>query len=753
MSKILGLDLGTNSIGWAIIDNEKNSIVNSGVRIFPEGVNRTTSGSEVSKNEDRRNARSIRRQNFRFKQRRDELVSKLQKYKLYPENDSELGEYFLKNPYSLRKKGLDEKLTLLELGRILYHLNERRGFKTNRKINDKQESKIFTGKDEVTGIIDTQKAINDNNFRTLGEYLASINTDTKRIRNRYTLRKMYKDEFEVIWNKQKEYYPEILTSEVKDDIYDTIFFQRKLKSQKHTVGYCVLEPKKRCIPKSSPIFQYFRILEQVSRIKITTKTRTNEPLNEDERFALIKYLDESKERDFKQIKKKLGLPEDCHINLEQQDKLYGAKTNYDLKKVFGKTVWEKLTPEKRQEIWHTLHFCDDSDWLADYANEKWHLNNNQIDKLLKISLESGYARLSRKAIMSLIPFLEQGMTYDKAAREAGYHHSIINRNETLRDFLPKPENLRNPIVMQTLYELRKVVNEIIRQYGKPDIFRVELLRDLKISKKRRWEITIENHKRKQKNEKIREILIKEFGFSPSREDIQKYILWEECNKICPYTGKSISLAALYNGDFEIEHIIPYCRSLDNSMRNKTLCYKSINLEKGKKTPFEAFSGDAERWEAMCQRVYKNLRPKYSRFITEDAATEINSDFFEAQLRDSAYIAREVYNYLKTISKKVEVTKGMATSQLRHLWGLNDILSDNYDLKNRGDHRHHAVDAIVIANTNVSTLKKLSIYYKYDREIQNQAFPMPWKHFRKDAENSVNSILVSHKVNKRVRGKL
>lgn len=753
MSKILGLDLGTNSIGWTIIDDKKEEIIHAGVRIFQEGVNRSATGSEISKNADRRLARGIRRQNFRFKRRRDELVEKLIQYGMYPESDDSIEEYFKDDPYKLRTKGLDEKLNLFEFGRVLYHLNERRGFKSNRKTKAKDDSKIYSGKDNTAGITDTENAIKSGKFRTLGEYLASLNSHEQRIRNRYTLRKMYQEEFELLWNKQKEFYPGLFTDEIKNDIYDTIFFQRKLKSQKHTVGYCTLEPKKRCIPKSSPSFQYFRILEQVSRLRISTDSRINDSLTEDERFVLIKYLELYKDRTFDQIKKKLKLATDCYFNLEHQNKLFGDRTSSDLSRVFTKSGWSQLSSEKKYEIWHTLHFSDDDEWLEKYAREKWNLDEKAIEKLLKISLEKEYARLSHKAINKMIPYLEEGLTYDQAALKAGYHHSKINLSDTLRDFLPEPENIRNPIVQQTIYELRKVVNDIIQKHGKPDIIRVELLRQLKLSKKRRDSIHLDNLKKKRKNEEIRNRIAEEFPFIPSREDIQKYLLWEECNNICPYTGKQISLAALYNGEFEIEHIIPYSRSLDNSMGNKTLCYKGVNLEKGNKTPFEAFSGNQKRWDEMCQRVYKNLKRKYSKFTIEDAAKEINEDFFEHQFTDSAYIAREVFNYLKMICKRVQVSKGLATAQLRHLWGLDKILSGAENIKNREDHRHHVVDALVIANISPTSLKNLSNYHKFGKTAVSDKFPIPWSDFRTDALDSVNNILVSHKVNKRVRGRL
>ncbi len=754
MAKVLGLDIGTNSIGWALIDDEKSKIVDTGVRIFQEGVNRTTSGSEESKNADRRIARGIRRQNARYRSRRDDLIVSLIKLQMYPKEKDEEANFYKIDPYEIREKGLDEKLTLLEIGRALFHINQRRGFKSNRKTATKEKGKIYDGKGEIAGITETAKAISEESYRTLGEYLAYLDPKEKRRRNRYTLRSMYSDEFNILWEKQRQFYPEILTDDAKNCIYDAIFFQRKLKSQKHTIGYCTFEPKKRCAPKSSPVFQYYRILEQVSRLTITTDNRFGEKLTDDERFLLTNELNERSELKFSRIKKILKLPPDSYFNLEQQKKLLGNRTGYEFAKAFGKKCWFSFSPEKKHEIWHTLHFSNDDEWLKKYASEKWGLDSNSVEKLMKVSLENGYARLSSKAMKNIIPFFEEGMAYDKAALEAGYHHSQTFKNRGNMEKLPEPENIRNPIVQQALYELRKVMNEIIEKYGKPNVIRVELLRELKLPKEKRENILLDNRRREKKANEIRARLKEELGFlNPSREDIQKYLLWEECNKICPYTGKQISLAGLYNGDFEIEHIIPYSRSLDNSMANKTLSLKELNLEKGNKTPFEAFSGDSERWDEIKQRVKKNMPWKLKKFTIEDAAEEIDDDFFHHQFTDSAYIAGEVHKYLKYICEKVQVAKGSATFQLRHLWGLDKILSGDINIKNRDDHRHHAVDALVIANITPGFLKKLSTYSKFGYEATHEKFPVPWENFRKYAGSSINNILVSHRVNKRVRGKL
>jgi CRISPR-associated endonuclease Csn1 len=142
--------------------------------------------------------------------------------------------------------------------------------------------------------------------------------------------------------------------------------------------------------------------------------------------------------------------------------------------------------------------------------------------------------------------------------------------------------LRNPAVHRVLAEMRKVVNALIKEHGKPDRVRIELARDLRNSKKNREKIS----ERMRGREKQRQLARNDIENSaevaiqnPRRGDIERYLLWKECGGVCPYTGKNISMAALYGAQFEIEHIIPWSISLDNSFANKTLCYHQVNSEK------------------------------------------------------------------------------------------------------------------------------------------------------------------------------
>ena len=261
MSKYtLGLDLGTTSIGWAIIDLDvdddgeilaETGIRAAGVRIFPEGVDRDTRGAEKPKNAQRRTHRGMRRNRYRRHQRRRNLVRTLVEAGLLPADEKERHSLWSLDPYRLRARGLDEALTPYEFGRALFHLNQRRGFQSNRKTGSASEDKgILSQMNELS------EEIEQSDCRTLGEYFdliagegrEQLTTGELRLRKRPTRRTMYKKEFELLWNRQSRAHPEILTDTLRQHLYDNIlYFQRPLKSQAHLIGECDLEEgEKRC---------------------------------------------------------------------------------------------------------------------------------------------------------------------------------------------------------------------------------------------------------------------------------------------------------------------------------------------------------------------------------------------------------------------------------------------------------------------------------------------------------------------------
>lgn len=847
MAKILGLDLGTNSIGWAIVDDKNDKILGMGSRIFPEGVVNLGEGEgrETSKNASRTDARGVRRQIFRRRLRKRYLLCELAKNNLCPIdytlvkkwngseifNNKKLQEWFKLNPYELRAKAIQEKISLEELGRIFYHMIQRRGFQSNSRsagAENNEKSVIFKGDPKIgkIGISETTESIKEN--KTLGSYLHSIypkeqkpySGELERIRNRYTTRKMYIEEFETIWEFQKKYYPE-LTEKLKTtfggrkkDGYKedgVLFHQRPLRSQKHLVGYCSFESKKTKCPISAIPNELRRVYEWLNNLKCDI---AGEPIKftEEEREKIIEVLLSNEKIKFKIIRKTINKLEGYYqFNYKDDDNIIGTHTisNLSNKKFFGEK-WFDFAEKEQEDIWHILFFFDDREKLKQYAIKNWGFNEVKATKISKFNLKEGYANLSRKAINNILPFLKLGFQYDVAVGLGGvkntlgskwkenkqfildnvpeivrsnlkggyivplknmlksefqlsekqlgklYHHSSAIEVVKLLDKLPinldadkEIQSIKNPVVITALFEIRKLVNELIDTYGKLDEIKVELARDLKISKTKRNEIRREQKRLEKENDRVK-IELAGLDQRPTHVNILKYKLWEECDKRCPFTGKNIEVNELFSGEIQIEHIFPWSRSLNDSFMNKTLCFANENRAKGNLTPYEFYGKQGEdKWEEIklqalsCFKTkpnYPNAYYKFKQFVKK----KHDNDFISRQLNDTRYISKEAKNYLTKICNNVQVAPGQMTATLRHHWGLNSILNKDDDTKTRDDHRHHAIDALVMACSTRTHLQKLSKRNRYQKKHDQKEFSMPWEMFRQDAEKSVEQILVSHK---------
>jgi CRISPR-associated endonuclease Csn1 len=765
MARILGLDIGTNSIGWAVIEHNTatpselagtGKVLGSGARVFTAPVEDKT---EAPKNQKRREKRGARRIIARRRLRRDELQEILTSVGLLPSGKEERDTLWNTiNPYLVRAKGLAEKLTLHEFGRTLFHLNKRRGFKSNRKADRKEKDK---DKGKVLGAI---KELSENIARsgahTLGEYLYKKG-ETVRIRNQYTHRDMYEDEFNKLWTAQSAFHPE-LTGDLNVKIHKAIFFQRPLKSQKNLVGFCELEKKiwrlpdgrhidkgpKRAI-KSHPIAQRFRTLQDITNLKINGR-----PLTAEQTKAIMAAINGKEKLTWVQVKKAAGLHKETKLNLEETGKKHipGDYTFHRMAKELGKK-WDGLDDSQRENLYTDIETIENDGALLKRLAGAWGFSAEESDKLAKVELEDGYAAHSLKAIKKLIPHMEAGLTYPSAKIAAGYG-GVSGASEGV-NFLPEPPQVRNPVVQKALYETRKVVDAIIREFGKPDIIRVELARDAKLPKKVKDDIRTKNNKRRDENEGINEDLKKEFGLAnPTREDRDKYRLWVECNRTSPYSGKAISENQLFSPDVQVEHILPWKRSLDNSYMNRTLCFQNENLEKGDRTPFEAWGYLEQKWGEIETRISHLPLAKRRRFYM----TEIPEGFLDSQLTDTRYITKEVCGYLEALGVKVQTNKGLFTSWLRYEWGLaSDILprrkTDEKSGKDRSDHRHHAIDAIVIALTGPWMVHVMSRATSTNGRIRIPNFPAPWHGFREEVKETINNIIVSHRATRKIRGAL
>ena len=823
----LGIDLGTNSVGWAIIglaDGEPAKLLRAGVRVFDAGMEgNIASGQEQSKNLKRREARSHRRQLWRRARRMTKAFNLLRQFGLLPSGDASTPEkrqdlinkldqdirastWFMAKassgaypqpeqtlPYILRAAALDEPLEPYHLGRALYHLAQRRGFLSNRlKPAAKEDDEGAVKK----GISELRKAIEESHARTLGEHFARVPPSEGRIRGRWTARSMYEEEFEKIWAAQAPDDPTLLNEERKKHIRQALFFQRPLWFDPDTVGQCELEPGERRVPAYLLTAQRFRLLQKVNDLQIEEPGKVPRYLTPEERAKLSDALELHGDLPFHKDRKAdgrilpsvrtlLGLPKNVSFNLQRggEEKMPGNRTTSAFYAVFGERWLEMSAEEHNRAILDVLSI-QKQETIKRRALGYWKLEEPAADKFCEISLEPDYMNFSRKAIENLVPLLEQGIPL-QTARKQIYPESF--RASDAKPLLPPLQQalaeIRNPAVMRSLTELRKVVNGVVRCYGKPTYIRIELARDLKRSKKQRAALSEINRRNEKTRARAAEEIVKgDVGIKePKPEDKRKYQLAEECHWQCPYTGKTISMQSLFGPEpqFDIEHIIPFSRSMDNSFPNLTLCYVPENRSvKGNKTPHEAYSGDPERSQAILDRVKKftgeraMVSAKLKRFMmNEDELEEFLADFRKRQLNDTAYASTLATRYVGLLyggladaehQQRVFAPSGQTTAYFRNLWKLNAILNDGPSTdggrvaKSRGDHRHHAVDAVVIALTDPGMVKRLSDAAQRASSTGRKRFaPLegPWPNFVETVREAIDGVVVSHRVSKKVSGAL
>ncbi len=701
--QVLGLDLGANSVGWALLEvqgDEPCGLLDAGVRVFEAG---TTGDIEGGRDEprgvERRQARQARRQAERRSRRMANIAAMLRRHGMFPEctthkgaardkaiaqldkelqaeyrarcaGDPEALRRLEQLPYFLRARALDEAVSPAAFGRALYHLAQRRGFLSNRKT--KRDAKEEG--DVKTSIRTLLTRMQETGARTLGEYLSRIDpAEEERLRRRWTARGMYEAEFEALWNAQKGHHPGLLSEELKRRVYDAFFSQRPLKSQKGLIGFCELEPGRRRAPRALLTAQRFRLLQKVNDLRVHMPDGQIVDLTAEQKRAVADKLQGVEKQTFDQLRKLLKLS-GVEFNFERggEKGIPGNVTAAALRKVFKKK-WETLSEAQQMAVVGEVMGITCDETLLRRGREVWGLDEEGAEALTHVHLEEGYAALSREALKRILPLMEQGIPFATAKLQAYDEKWAKN----VLDGLPAVElaalPIRNPVVMRTLTETRKVVNAIIRKHGKPAVVRIELARELKKTRDARKRITKENHERRANRASLVETHFRE-SRSATRADIEKLLLWEECNRQCPYTGKPISFEALF-GDapqFDVEHIIPFSRCLDDSFMNKTLCHHEFNRNvKGNRTPYEAAGHNEDAWNQMSLRVRQfrgdGAKGKIERFLAQDlkAFDEIVSQ----KLNDTRYASRIAAQYLAWLygdeaRSRIQVSTGQVTAYLR-----------------------------------------------------------------------------------------
>lgn len=909
MAKILGLDLGTNSIGWAITEQQGDNytLLNKGVNIFQEGVAREK-GEEKPMVQTRTNARSLRRHYYRRRLRKIELLKVLvannlcpylskemldgwRYKKQYPLND----EFRLwmrssdsSNPYTDRYKALTEQLNLsttadrYALGRAFYHLAQRRGFLSNRK--DAESGEVGKVKGAIKKLDEDMTAAGCN---YIGEFYYKLFLAGEKIRTGdgygYAGRiSHYEKEFKAICEKQN------LSDELQKALHRAIFFQRPLKSQKGLVGNCTFEKDKARCPISHPCFEEFRMLCFINNIRIKTPADNElRMLNADE-VQLIEplFYRKSKEHfDFEDIAKKLtGGKKNyyAHIadrvdapykfNFKMSATVSGSPLTTALRDIFGEEWLSAMSSvylkgegktdlQILNDVWHVLFSFDDDDKLREWAKNNLQLNDEQADRLLKAPIKQGYAALSLNAINKILPYLQSGYRYDEAVFIANLPKAVPQnmwQNENTRQSIikdicglldeyaenplyrhltkkqaidnmlldnydigyndsahlyepsnietyakaqpnsdgiillgsPRTSSVRNPMAMRALFRLRALVNQLLKE-GKIDKttkINIEFARGLNDANMRN---AIERYQRE--NEKSRAAyaadiakLYKEqcgVDITPTEDDILKYQLWIEQNKICLYTGESICICDFIgaNPKYDIEHTVPRSRSGDNSQMNKTLCQADFNRRiKREKLPAElanhseimahieqlGWDKEIEKLEKQifgCDRSAKSattkeskdkairdrhylrmklnyLRGKLMRFTM----TEVPNGFSNRQGVDIGIIGKYAKMYLETVFDRVYTVKGATTADFRKMWGLQE----EYAKKERVNHIHHCIDAITIACIGSGAYAKWAQFQRdtehyYWHRGNKPIFDKPWPTFTEDVKAIANELLVSH----------
>lgn len=464
MSRTLGIDLGTNSIGWAIVEHEsgKKTLVDKGVHIFQEGVNRVK-GNEEPAVKTRTEARASRRHYFRRRLRKIELLKILVQESMCPYLGEEelkswkekklfpLNKEFLQwlktedttgnNPYYDRHRCLNEILDLKKqenryaLGRALYHINQRRGFLSNRKDQSStdEEGKV---KSDITSL---DHLIKESGYEYLGDYFYHLYGTGTPIRKKYTDRKgHYVKEFYSICKKQQ------LNDTLVQRLYDAIFFQRPLKSQKGLVGKCPFERSKTRCQLSHPDFEEFRMLSFINNIRIARPGDIlMRPLYSEEKALILPlFYRKSKENfDFSDISKKLAGKRvsvaycgersvsdinTFRVNFRDSTNVSGCPVTAQLISLFGED-WRhalceqyilssgKTEQQILDDVWHVLSFFDNDELLKKWALDKLQLSDGDADTFVKIKVPQGYASLSLNAIRKILVWLRAGYRYDEAA--------------------------------------------------------------------------------------------------------------------------------------------------------------------------------------------------------------------------------------------------------------------------------------------------------------------------------------------------
>lgn len=812
----IGLDIGITSVGWAVLENgindEPRKIIDLGVRIF-EAAEIPKTGESLAA--PRRNARTTRRRLRRRRHRLDRIKWMLEKENIIdiPAFMNRYESKHLPCVYQLRYEALDRKLTNDEFAQVLLHIAKHRGFKSTRKAEtkEKENGKVLNATKE------NKRLMEEKGYRTVGEMIykdeafttnAPWSVDGKLFtpRNKQDdykhtiLRDLLEEEVKYIFERQRKLGNEVATEKLEQDYLQIMLGQRSFDQGPgnqadgtpspyggnlidRMTGKCTFEKGEKRAAKAAYTSERFVLLQKVNHTYLVDSYGKTIELTSEQKADLVKFAYEKKELKYADVRKELDIPDDLYFKgitygnnkdkSVEKTKYVSMQWFYQIQKARGIKP-EEITEESEKQLLDdigTILTKFKSDDGRRQALGNLGLEHEEIEKLLELN-PSKFQHLSLKAMKKIMPYLEQGDIYNVACEKAGYdfkadgnqERKMFIDGEILADVM---EDIPNPVVKRSISQTVKVLNSIIRKYGSPQAVHVELAREMSKNFDERRKIDKRNKENRSNNERIKE-QIKEYGVqNPTGHDILKLRLWQDQNEICMYTGNHIPLERLFKTDeYEIDHIIPYSISFDDSYKNKVLVESGANREKGNRIPAEYFGVGSSRWEKFESLVDTHIQDYRKRqlLLKKEFTAEERREFKERNLTDTKYITTTLMNMVRknlvfapysdeTKKKRVFAVNGAVTSYLRKRWGLMQ--------KDRSTDRHHAMDAVVIACCTDGMIQKISkniqareLAFAYglkyvdietgeilDRGMSREEWderygvkvPLPWHYFKKELE--------------------
>jgi CRISPR-associated endonuclease Csn1 len=790
--RILGLDVGIASCGWAAIELNGNgsSVIAAGVRCFDAPLVDKTG---EPKSAQRRLARGQRRVTRRRRQRMNAVRKLLHGAGLLPNalpaalasalrRVSPPGHNPQITPWALRAAAHDRVLSPDEFAIILGHIARHRGFRSNSKREAANNAADETSKMKKA-MEQTREGLAK--YRSFGEMLASDPKFAERKRNRdkdysHTAKRSdLEDEARLIFQAQRRLGNDRATDELELQFLDLAFSQRPLQDSDDKVGKCPFEDGQKRTAKRAPSFELFRFLQRLVNLRIAVG-RAERPLSPDEIAVVLKKFGQQKTYTYKTLRKDLDLDPNARFSAVARSsegfdiaarKGQSAFGTCILRDTLGDAPWRSLlkTPEKLDRIAEILTFREDLDSINKGLSEIG-LDEVVIEQLMKAAREGafaefkGAAHISALAVRNILPGLREGLVYSDACARAGYDHNA--RPAITLD------QIGSPVTRRAFGETIKQVRAVTREYGPFDAIHVELARDVGKSAEERAKITRGIEERNAEKDRRKKEACDLLNRIISDDELLRYELAKEQNWKCVYCDNAIAPTGFAANDarWQVDHILPWSRFGDDSYFNKTLCCAKCNQDKRGRTPAEWFEADksAQDWETFVTR-FENLKelrgPKKRNFRLQDASAA-EEKFKERNLTDTKWITRLLADELKRMfpapngKRRVFTRPGAITSKLRRAWGLEGTKKENGERVS--DDRHHAVDALVLAATTESLLQSMTKEIQ-QREKEGRAddifhVQQPWAGFRLDVmrkvygENGTGGVFVSRAERRRARGK-